>query len=148
MNRKAHYDYQNIKNRRIFSEACFNFLKCLKPEIFSLSNFITLVLKRRFANNMVYVGLSYYGPALGSEEHLSFFFSSLAEIPSYMACWVVMDRWGRRWPLCLCMVVAGASCIATVLLPPGICQVSKALDRGRKVGSIYLIDYRARANVN
>lgn len=73
----------------------------------------------RFANNMVYVGLSYYGPALGNEEHLSFFFSSLAEIPSYMACWVVMDRWGRRWPLCLCMVVAGVSCIATVLLSSG-----------------------------
>ena len=69
---------------------------------------------------MVYVGLSYYGPALGNEEHLSFFFSSLAEIPSYMACWVVMDRWGRRWPLCLCMVVAGISCITTVLLSPGI----------------------------
>lgn len=77
-----------------------------------------LITLNWFANNMVYVGLSYYGPALGSEEHLSFFFSSLAEIPSYLACWVVMDRWGRRWPLCLCMVVAGTSCIATVLLDP------------------------------
>ncbi|XP_014611288.1 PREDICTED: organic cation transporter protein isoform X1 [Polistes canadensis] len=75
-----------------------------------------LITLNWFANNMVYVGLSYYGPALGNEEHLSFLFSSLAEIPSYMACWVVMDRWGRRWPLCLCMVVAGVSCIATVLL--------------------------------
>ncbi|XP_076167595.1 carcinine transporter [Ptiloglossa arizonensis] len=75
-----------------------------------------LITLNWFANNMVYVGLSYYGPALGNEEHLSFFFSSLAEIPSYMACWVVMDRWGRRWPLCLCMVMAGVSCIATVLL--------------------------------
>ncbi|XP_076679442.1 carcinine transporter [Andrena cerasifolii] len=75
-----------------------------------------LITLNWFANNMVYVGLSYYGPALGNEEHLSFFFSSFAEIPSYMACWVVMDRWGRRWPLCLCMVVAGVSCIATVLL--------------------------------
>ncbi|KMQ94022.1 organic cation transporter 1 [Lasius niger] len=75
-----------------------------------------LITLNWFANNMVYVGLSYYGPALGNEEHLSFLFSSLAEIPSYIACWVVMDRWGRRWPLCLCMVVAGVSCIATVLL--------------------------------
>ncbi|XP_011306975.1 organic cation transporter protein [Fopius arisanus] len=77
-----------------------------------------LITLNWFANNMVYVGLSYYGPALGNEEHLSFFFSSLAEIPSYLACWVVMDRWGRRWPLCLCMVTAGLSCVATVLLPP------------------------------
>ncbi|KAL0119150.1 hypothetical protein PUN28_009627 [Cardiocondyla obscurior] len=77
-----------------------------------------LITLNWFANNMVYVGLSYYGPALGNEEHLSFLFSSLAEIPSYIACWIVMDRWGRRWPLCLCMVVAGVSCIATVLLSP------------------------------
>ncbi|KAH0949144.1 hypothetical protein HN011_011727 [Eciton burchellii] len=77
-----------------------------------------LITLNWFANNMVYVGLSYYGPALGNEEHLSFLFSSLAEIPSYIACWIVMDRWGRRWPLCLCMVVAGSSCIATVLLSP------------------------------
>ncbi|XP_031786854.1 carcinine transporter isoform X3 [Nasonia vitripennis] len=76
-----------------------------------------LITLNWFANNMVYVGLSYYGPALGNEEHLSFFFSSLAEIPSYLACWFVMDRLGRRWPLCFCMVIAGASCIATVLLP-------------------------------
>ncbi|XP_074101720.1 carcinine transporter isoform X2 [Cotesia typhae] len=76
-----------------------------------------LITLNWFANNMVYVGLSYYGPALGNEEHLSFFFSSLAEIPSYLACWVAMDRWGRRWPLCLCMVTAGMSCVATVLLP-------------------------------
>lgn len=68
---------------------------------------------------MVYVGLSYYGPALGNEEHLSFLFSSLAELPSYLACFIVMDRWGRRWPLCLCMVTAGVSCVATVLLPSG-----------------------------
>lgn len=68
---------------------------------------------------MVYVGLSYYGPALGNEEHLSFLFSSLAELPSYLACFIVMDRWGRRWPLCLCMVTAGVSCVATVLLPAG-----------------------------
>ncbi|XP_043288498.1 carcinine transporter [Venturia canescens] len=78
-----------------------------------------LITLNWFANNMVYVGLSYYGPALGNEEHVSFFFSSFAEIPSYLACWVVMDRWGRRWPLCLCMVTAGLSCVATVLLPPG-----------------------------
>ncbi|XP_050458332.1 carcinine transporter isoform X1 [Cataglyphis hispanica] len=77
-----------------------------------------LITLNWFANNMVYVGLSYYGPALGNEEHLSFLFSSLAEIPSYIACWIVMDRWGRRWPLCLCMTVAGVSCIATVLLSP------------------------------
>lgn len=69
---------------------------------------------------MVYVGLSYYGPALGNNEYLSFLLSSLVEIPSYLACWVVMDWWGRRWPLSICMILSGISCIVTVLLPEGM----------------------------
>ncbi|KAE8752452.1 hypothetical protein FOCC_FOCC000923 [Frankliniella occidentalis] len=77
----------------------------------------TLITLNWFANNMVYVGLSYYGPALGNNEYLSFLLSSLVEIPSYLACWVVMDWWGRRWPLSICMILSGISCIVTVLLP-------------------------------
>lgn len=69
---------------------------------------------------MVYVGLSYYGPALGNNEYLSFFLSSVIEIPSSLLCWFVMDRWGRRWPLTLSMLLSGTSCIITVLLPEGI----------------------------
>ena len=68
---------------------------------------------------MVYVGLSYYGPTLGSDQYVSFFLSSIVEIPSYLCCWVVMDRWGRRWPLCVSMMLSGLSCIVTVLLPEG-----------------------------
>lgn len=68
---------------------------------------------------MVYVGLSYYGPVLGSNEYLSFFLSSVIEIPSCLFCWFIMDRWGRRWPLTLSMLLSGISCIITVLLPEG-----------------------------
>lgn len=86
----------------------------------SLSILYTYILLfYRFANNMVYVGLSYYGPALGNNEYLSFLLSSLVEIPSYLACWVVMDWWGRRWPLSICMILSGISCVVTVLLPEG-----------------------------
>lgn len=71
------------------------------------------------ASEMVYVGLSYYGPAIGDNQYMSFFLSSAVEIPSYLVCWVLMDRVGRRWPLCLSMVISGIFCIATVLLPNG-----------------------------
>lgn len=73
-----------------------------------------------FVNEMVYVGLSYYGPSLGSNQYLSFFLSSAVEIPSYIACWFIMDKWGRRWPLCLSMVISGISCIGTMLVPSGM----------------------------
>lgn len=72
------------------------------------------------ASEMVYVGLSYYGPAIGDNQYMSFFLSSAVEIPSYVVCWVLMDRIGRRWPLCLSMVISGIFCMVTVLLPAGM----------------------------
>ncbi|XP_026326759.1 carcinine transporter [Hyposmocoma kahamanoa] len=69
------------------------------------------------ASEMVYVGMCYYGPALGSNQYMSFFLSSAVEIPSYVICWLIMDRVGRRWPLCLSMIFSGIFCMITVLLP-------------------------------
>lgn len=76
-----------------------------------------LITLNWFANETVYLGLSYYGPSLGSNPPLSFFLSSLVELPSYALCWYVMDRYGRRWPMCLLMILGGISCVITVLLP-------------------------------
>lgn len=81
----------------------------------------TLITLNWFANETVYVGLSYYGPALGNNEYLSFLLSSGVEIPTYLACWIVMDSWGRRWPICLCMMISGGCCLATAFLPSGRC---------------------------
>lgn len=89
---------------------------CGSPNLRLKTSLITL---NWFVNETVYVGLSYYGPSLGSNQYLSFLLSSAVEIPSYIACWLVMDRWGRRWPLCLCMIIAGMCCIATVTFPSG-----------------------------
>ncbi|XP_050302728.1 carcinine transporter isoform X2 [Anthonomus grandis grandis] len=86
---------------------------CATPNMRLKTILITL---NWFANNMVYVGLSYYGPSLGSNQYISFLLSSAVEIPSYIASWLLIDKWGRRWPLCICMMLSGASCIATVLV--------------------------------
>lgn len=76
-----------------------------------------LITLNWFVNETVYLGLSYYGPSLGNNPPLSFFLSSLVELPSYALCWYVMDRFGRRWPMCLLMILGGISCVITVLLP-------------------------------
>lgn len=93
-----------------------SFALCKSPNMRLKTCLITL---NWFASEMVYVGLSYYGPSLGSNTYMSFFLSSIVEIPSYLVCWILMDRWGRRWPLCTSMVLSGISCIITVLLPEG-----------------------------
>lgn len=92
------------------------FILCRTPNMRLKTILITL---NWFANTTVYIGLSYYGPALGNNQYMSFLLSSAVEIPSYIMCWIIMDRWGRRWPLCLAMIISGISCIATMLLPTG-----------------------------
>ncbi|KAL1399381.1 hypothetical protein pipiens_001183 [Culex pipiens pipiens] len=76
-----------------------------------------LITLNWFVNETVYLGLSYYGPSLGENQYLSFFLSSLVEIPSYIVCWIIMDRWGRRWPMCIMMIMGGLCCVTTVVLP-------------------------------
>ncbi|EDW29241.1 GL19595 [Drosophila persimilis] len=70
-----------------------------------------------FANETVYLGLSYFGPSLGTNQYVSFFLSAVVELPSYLCCWYFMDTWGRRWPLSLSMILGGVACVITVMLP-------------------------------
>lgn len=51
----------------------------------------------------------------------------IVEIPSYVLTWYAMDRLGRRWVLCLTMLLGGLACVSCMFVPEG------------NVSSIYLL---------
>lgn len=42
------------------------------------------------------------------------------EIPSYVITWYAMDRLGRRWVLCLTMLLGGLACVSCMFVPEGM----------------------------
>ncbi|CAH2097929.1 unnamed protein product [Euphydryas editha] len=69
------------------------------------------------ALGVVYNSLSYNTPNLGVNDYLAFFIGGAVEIPSYFIALQCMERFGRRWVLCVFMSVGGLACLSCALVP-------------------------------
>ncbi|KAJ4428893.1 hypothetical protein ANN_25886 [Periplaneta americana] len=86
------------------------------------------------ANAVVYNGLSYNATNLGVSDYLAFFIGGVVEIPSYVITWYTMDRWGRRWVLCLTMMLGGMACVSCMFVPEDAVWITVILAMVGKFG--------------
>jgi len=63
------------------------------------------------------------------------------EIPSYFITWYAMDRLGRRWVLCVTMMLGGLACVSCMFVPEGTTS-SIQISLINKNNFIYLNNFR------
>ncbi|XP_053447404.1 solute carrier family 22 member 1 [Nycticebus coucang] len=70
-----------------------------------------------FSCSVVYQGLIIYMGATSGNLYLDFFYSALVEFPAAFVILVTIDRVGRRYPLAVSHLVAGAACTIMIFIP-------------------------------
>lgn len=76
------------------------------------------------ANSVCYNGLSYNSSNLGVSDTLAFFINAIVEAPAYVITWWAMGRWGRRWPVCITMLLGGLACCCCMFVPEGKASIT------------------------
>ncbi|XP_038058409.1 organic cation transporter protein-like [Patiria miniata] len=80
-----------------------------------------------FVASMVYYGLSLSTSSLGIDDYVAAFVSGALEIPSYLMCWFVMEKYGRRFTMFAFFMFGGLFCLATIFVPLGAGRVAVAM---------------------
>ncbi|CAG5119100.1 unnamed protein product [Candidula unifasciata] len=69
-----------------------------------------------FANSLSYFGISLSTPVLHGNQFLNLFLLGMVEVPAYILCLLVCDRFGRKIPLCIFLLMCGVMNIIAVLI--------------------------------
>jgi OCT family organic cation transporter-like MFS transporter 4/5 len=70
-----------------------------------------------FVNSFVYYGLSLNSSDLVGSPFVNSFLTGIVEVPAYIILILTLDMTGRRWSLCLTMILAGAALLVTLAVP-------------------------------
>ncbi|XP_054752596.2 organic cation transporter protein-like [Lytechinus pictus] len=78
-------------------------------------------------NSMVYLGLSLNSSSLGSNDYLAFALSAGVEIPAFIMDVFIIEYFGRKPSLFMCMMFGGIACVSTAFLSPGAALTTVAM---------------------
>jgi hypothetical protein len=70
-----------------------------------------------FGNTFVYDGLSFNVGVLGGNPYLNYLYSSLIELAGVSASHFALEKFGRKWPYSICLLLAGASLVSIAFVP-------------------------------
>lgn len=80
-----------------------------------------------FSVSLSYYGISYSIPNLSGDRYLNFMIGGGIELGAYLLAFVVLNGFGRKYPLMIYLLLSGGLCIGTVAVReyvPGGCSYS------------------------
>ena len=75
---------------------------------------ITSLQHNRFSVSLSYYGISYTIPNLSGDRYLNFIIGGGIELAAYMLAFVVLNGFGRKYPLMIYLLLSGILCISVV----------------------------------
>ncbi|XP_078666051.1 organic cation transporter protein-like isoform X2 [Branchiostoma floridae x Branchiostoma belcheri] len=96
-------------------EKVFTFIDLFRTQ--NLRKWSVNIFFNWIVNTLVYYGISLNTAALSGNLYLNFAISGLIEIPAYLISIFILDRFGRRWPLCGLLLFGGIACIVAFFIP-------------------------------
>ncbi|GLV31841.1 uncharacterized protein CBL_07601 [Carabus blaptoides fortunei] len=73
-----------------------------------------------FSVYIVYYGLVLNVGNIGGDLYINSVLSGIVEIPAIAVSILFLVRMGRRWPLCLTLILSGVACLGTLAIPPRV----------------------------
>nr|XP_006825794.1 PREDICTED: organic cation transporter protein-like [Saccoglossus kowalevskii] len=94
-----------------------------------------------FAVSLVYYGLALNTDQLGTNPYTTYVISGVVELPSYLLCWYLLDKIGRRWTMCSCMVFGGIALILSAIPDNNVISSAFAMVGKFFISGAFLIVY-------
>lgn len=102
-----------------------NFLDLVRtPKLRNRSLIIGLVW---FVAGMVYYGLSFSAPYIGTSIYIYIFLAAAVEVPAFILIYVFIQKIGRRLVLLISVIISGLACLAILATPTDMTWTVTAL---------------------
>ena len=81
---------------------------------YSASKMLFFILFFRFAVSLSYYGISFSIPDLSGDRYLNFMIGGGIELAAYILAFVVLNGFGRKFPLLVYLILSGLLCVSVV----------------------------------